>query len=422
MTKKNKIVIIVLAVILTVSATFAGLTMNKSFVRKLTGSIDADSGGESITSVLTAEFKSDYPLIQTQQNNIFYEAHPDGTIKYYKYADGTFAEITSGIKTTDVKLTCSYQTVTVKLYYMSADVGTVGYGLFNSQQDSDIKMFSYIFVRMMDCPPSYSSTAKTDYVLLTDMDANDSYKIDKTYSDIYSFDMNSGKTTLIVSQRDRTVQSDGAFSENWTIFTDSSLDTMNKLDLFASARNYDVKTDSQQYDFMSVVNSRSMKKSSVATVVDSPSFHIREKDGDYFCFVNTDDGFDLVKNNNADSPLAQFSGSFSDYEVSGDWILNKKSLEFTNMYTGEMKSGKKATFSTLSGFIANESGDKFLLFCHAANQSVIMYDMASGDAKIVSDSNIYNSGIGNFCFIDNETFIMSSYDENKAAVNKICKF
>jgi hypothetical protein len=422
MNKKNKIVIIVLAVILALSATFAGLTLNKGFLKKITGSLDAGGAGtQKMSDVLLSQYDSDYPLVETQQKDLFYEAYPDGTIKFFTYASGSFTEKTD-IKTQNINFDSSNQTVKMKIYYTSTESGTVGYGLFDSKQDSNVKLYSYIFVRVADCPSAYSSYAKKDYVLFTDMDASDAYKTEKTYSDIYSLDLNTGNASIIMSNRDRTVQQDGTFRTDWVIFTDSSINSMDKSDLFASSRTHDIKADNREYDFMSVVNSRSMNKSTAATIVNSPDYHIWEKDGDSYCFVNSDNGFDLIKVSDKDSPLASFAGTFSDYAVSGEWILNKSTLDFTNVFSGESKSVKKATFTSFSGFIANPSGTKFILFCPGNTQSMIMYDTSAGTSQIVSDSDIFNSGICNFCFIDDNTFIVSSYNDANSTVNKICKF
>ncbi len=420
MKKSQKIVIAVLCAVLTVSAAFLALTFNDDFVKKITGSLDITSG-DKLQSLEPVSFQTEYPLVQTEQKDLFYEANPDGSIRFYEFKNGSFSEITSGISTKDVTITCSYQKVKVKVHYLSTDAGTVGYGLYNSKQDSDTKLFSYIFVRMMDCPKAFASSAKTSYILLTDMDAADAYKPDKTYSDMYSYDMKSGKTTLVISQRDRLVQENGTMREDWTIFTDSMLNENEKYDLFASCRSYDSKSETPTYDFLTVANSRSASKNSSATLRNSPSYVIREKDGAYYCFVNTDEGFDLVKNGDKNSPLASFDGKFSDYAVSGNTLLNKATLEMTDITTGEKISLKKASFTELSGFAVNSDGNKFILFCHGDQQSMVMYDTVNGNTKIITD-NIYDKGICNFCFIDDSSVLFSAYDENGAAVNKVIKF
>ena len=416
MTKAKKIILIVLAVILVLTTTFCFLSKNENFMNKITGTIDTASGA-TLDTISPAFCSTDYPLVQTEQSDLFYEAFPDGTIKFYKFADGSFTQVTEGITTKDVTVTCSYQKVKVKLHYLSTDVGTVGYGLFTSKQESDTKLFSYIFVRMMDCPKAYASTAKTAYVLLTDMDAEDIYKSDKTYSDMYSYDMKSGKTSLVVTQRDRLVQENGTMREDWTIFTDSMLNDSEKYDLFASRRNYDTSAEADVvYDLLTVKNARATSKNSATTVVGSPSYVVREKDGAYYCFANAEEGFSLIKNGDKKNPVTSFEGAFTDYAVSGNYILSKATLDLTDITSGEVKELTKANFTELSGFIVNESASKAVLFCDGEQQSLIIYDTASGDAEIITDS-LFDSGICNFCFIDDTTILFSTYDENGAAKN-----
>lgn len=420
MTKSKKIVLIVLSIVLVISIAFLALTTSDSFVGKITGSLDA-SAGEKLDKVSPVSFSTNYPLVMTEQNDLFYEAYPDGTIKFYRYADGTFAEVTEGVNTKDVQLTCSYQKVTVKLHYLTTQAGTVGYGLFNSKQGNDTKMFSYIFVRMMDCPKAYSTTAKTSYVLLTDMDAEDVYKPDKTYSDMYSYDMKSGKTTLVISQRDRLVQTDGTVREDWTIFTDSMLNVGEKFDLFASTRNYDTKAETIKYDLLTVKNSRTMNKNAATTLTDCPTYIVREKDGAYFAFVNTEKGFDLVKNGDKKNPLKSFNGGVADYAVSGNYILSKASLELTDITSGESVNLKKASFTELSGFAVNSDGTKIAVFCSGEQQSMILYDTEKGETKIITDK-IFDSGICNFCFVDSDTVLFTDYSDSNTANNMTVTF
>ena len=67
MTKKNKMIIIILSAVLAVCLVFTGLTFSKSITGKLFGGMDT-TGGDPLSTVVESEFKSDYPLVQTQQD------------------------------------------------------------------------------------------------------------------------------------------------------------------------------------------------------------------------------------------------------------------------------------------------------------------------------------------------------------------
>ena len=194
-----------------------------------------------------------------------------------------------------------------------------------------------------------------------------------------------------------------------------------KFDLFASARNYDTKADTLKYDILNIKNSRSMNKNSSTTMTNSPSYIVREKDGAYFAFANTDEGFDLVKNGDKKNPLKSFDGSFADYAVSGNYILSKSNLDLTDITTGETTGLKKASFTDLSGFTVNAAGNRIILFCNGEQQSMVIYDTQNSETKIITDS-IFNAGICNFCFIDDNTVLFSTYDNTNAAVNMTVTF
>lgn len=421
MSKKQKIGIIILAVILVLSAVFAGLCFNEKILGKLTGGMDVADGGSSFKDISHTDFQTDYPLVQTEKSDLFYELNPDGTVKFYDYKDGTFIENT-GAKKKTVKLTCSYQAVSIDMYYLKTDVGTIGYGVYTSQQKSDTKLFSYVFARLMDCPAAYSKYAKTSYLLFVDMDAEDAYRTNKTYSDVYTCNLDNGKTTLMISQRDRLVQADGTMDEGWTIFTDVQLNSMDKCELFASDRVYDDKDGKPTYDFLTISNSTNMNKASAATIVGSPDPTVIEKDADYYCLINTDTGFILAKNGDKKNPLVSFDISFDQFIVSGKWLLDRSNMNFIDFTSGEKTNVKKANFKNCSGFIANALGNKFIVFCPGEKQSLIMYDTAADTEAIVTDSDIYNTGICNFCFIDEDTFLVTNYNAEQKAVNQICKF
>ena len=196
---------------------------------------------------------------------------------------------------------------------------------------------------------------------------------------------------------------------------------MSKFDWFASTRYHDTNAEKLLYDFMSVESSRSVRKSSSTVFTNSPSYDIWEKDGSVYCFADSEDGFNLVKDGKKDSPLKKFSGSFSDYLVGSHFIFDPSAMEFTDVYTGETKSVKKARFESLSGFIASPGGQNFIVFCGGSKQAMIIYKTEEDEATIVSDSDIFNSGICNYCFINNNTVLVSNYAEDGTALNRIVK-
>ena len=425
MEKSKKIIIAVLAVLLVIGIAAVAITSSMSGKKSSSSDYKTDSDVlNEFISEKTNNFETQYPLVQTQQKNLFYEAAPDGTIKYYKFDGNTFKEVTDGVKKKTVKFECSYQKLSVDVYYLKTEAGTVGYGLFCTAQESNVKLLSYVFVRLMDCPTAFKSAAKTNYVLLVSRNAAEAYKADKSYSEMYSYNMDTNTAVLVVSQRDRTVQEDGTVNEGWTIFTDSSLNAAKKHDLFASTRINDAKAENPLYCVMTVANSRAGKKNEAATVTNCVSYEIREKDGNYFCFASTDKGFDLVKNGDKKKPLKSFEGSFSDYSVSGDWIFDKANAELTCITTGETVSLKKNNYENLAGFAANETGDKFVFFIDGETQALIMFDKIENTEQIFAKEYWFDMGTLNFCFTG-ESCLFSNCDVLDSAnpnTNTVVKF
>lgn len=416
MNKSKKIIIAVLAVLLVISAATAVITGAGSGTSK-------NTADKKLADVESVSFNSDYPLVQMWDKDYFYEPYPDGSFKFFKFENGSFKEVTD-VKTKKVSLELSYQKLNIKLHYIKTGKGNEGFGLFNSEQGSDVKLLSYVFVRMMKCPEAFKSAAKTDYILLADRTGADAFKPNKTYSEMYSLNLDSGKASLVINQRDRTVQEDGTTNEGWTIFTDSSLNTQKKKDLFASTRVNDSKAYSKLYCLMTVANASEAIKSKgdSATVTNCVSPEFREKDGAYYCLVKTDSGFDIVKNGDKKNPVHSFEGDFAGYIVSGNRIYNKATGEVTDFFTGETKSLKLYTSADIAGLAANGDATKFVLFANGEKtQTAVLYDTENGTATAVADE-LFNSGVCNFAFADSNHILFAKYDETGETVNTVISF
>ena len=52
---------------------------------------------------------------------------------------------------------------------------------------------------------------------------------------------------------------------------------------------------------------------------------------------------------------------------------------------------------------------------------MVIYTTENNKATIISDSDIFNSGICNYCFISNQTVLVSNFTEDGTAINRIVK-
>lgn len=417
MSKTQKIIISVLAVLTCIAVVFTALTFSNSFSLKLKrgGSKAEKSSVEAITEL---SFESQMPLLQTCEKNVFYSVYPDGTVKYYKYEDGAVTEVTAGVETHTVKLSCSSQKVVIKLYCLKTEGGLNGYGVFTSDQKSETMMIPYVFARLMPCPAAYGSVAGSKYVVLLDFEAKDVYKADKTYSDMFSADLSSGKTSLIFSQRDRAVAKDGLYNQAWSVYTESAMRSSDKNDLFASGRYHDMEADVPLWDLLSVENTESVRKAEAVTTVDCVSPYVYKSGKDYTCLVKSEKGFDLVKNGKKDDVIKSFVCSISDCSVSGGYILNLTDGSITSMadgtefFTGSVPQGR------LSAFGVSENAAFAVILYKDKEDTLYVYNAKSDSASVISGDKLVNT-VGNLCFISDSLAMLSQYDSGSKVYNNI---
>ena len=97
--------------------------------------------------------KSDYSLevktvgengeiyLPTDREGLYYTATLDNKIAFYSFSGGAFTPASYEVKKTQVKLNASNVSVPVTVSYIDADGLTVGYGVFTSDMNKDIKLY-----------------------------------------------------------------------------------------------------------------------------------------------------------------------------------------------------------------------------------------------------------------------------------------
>lgn len=411
MSKTQKIIIAVLSVLLCAAVVFTALTFNDGFSLNLkSGKAKTDNG--SVDDITRFMYESDMPLLQTENKNVFYSVNTDGTVKYYKYADGTVNEITDGVKSYSVKINCSNQKVPVRLYCLDTGSGLRGYGVFTTEQNSSVKLIPYVFVRMIPCPEAYKSAAGSKYILLTDYDSADIFSSDRTYSDMYTVNPETGKTSIVFSDRDRTVGKNGLYSDGWTVFTDSAVNSSSKNDLLASSRLHDINAETPLWDLMTVENTKATRKNGAVTAADCVSPYIYKSGNDFTCLKKTKNGFDLIKNGNKDSVLKSFTCSISDCVVSDGYVYNKSEGSFTSMADGNTFSAGALTYGGFSSFRVSDDASEALLLFNDTEDILYIYNVSSNTASVVTGEKLVNT-VGNLCFVTDSLAMLSSYDSSR---------
>lgn len=417
MKKVHKILIPVFSALLVIAIAALVLSFNDNIMAKVTGKSNYDFSsvgfkGDDFSSLSSASAVSDYPLVQSDIDSIFYCVKPDGSVSFYEYNGSALAPYSGDVSSIELKPECSYIKIPITVYYIEKDGKTLGYGLFtNKNDDSGVEFYSYVFAKLIDAPTVYDLQSK---MLLLSTDEADAYSADKSYCEIFSVNMESGKCSNAVSQRDRSADKTGRLSERWTILTDSYLSTVSKKAGIISGRLHNGTTDTfDVYDVNKGMNSPAVKNI-------YGKFLREADDGGYIYLTKTDDGFKSVKYITDEKDIASFTGNIEeDFIFSGDWVYSKKDKVFTNLLTTkQIKASKIDTgFNT---FCANSDGSKIVALASGQNQAFIIINEDGSVKQYVGDS-IFSTDIKNAAFADDETVMTTAVKSDGACINYLTK-
>ena len=184
-------------------------------------------------------------MMATSLPNLYVTADPRGQFRFYSYTDTGFINITD-VEEKDVTVTCSFQKLPARLYYIEQDGAKLGHGLFTTAlyPQDDVRLYDYAFFRMTDMPQGYGNA---DALLLVDFDEDDFARADKTYSEVFSLNLSSGKTELLTSENGRTVDNKARMRTDWAQLNDALL-RFGGDKLYLSGRNYQL--DSKTADII----------------------------------------------------------------------------------------------------------------------------------------------------------------------------
>ena len=185
-------------------------------------------------------------FMPTDFENIYYTASLDGKIAFYEYNAGEFAASTLPVKTVKANLSATYEKIPVTVNYIEKDGKVCGYGVFTSDMNADVDVYSFAFVKLINKPAGYG----TGHLLLADFDKNEFYKNDKIYSEIYNFNLSNGSASTYVSNNTRLIDINGAFRNDWTMLTDDFVANLGNAKYFISSRYYTGEERGERADIM----------------------------------------------------------------------------------------------------------------------------------------------------------------------------
>ncbi len=286
--------------------------------------------------------------------NIYFTADLKGNVAFFDYINGAFAASELPVKQVKANLSATYETIPVTVNYIEKDGKVFGVGVFTSDMDSSVKVYSYAFVKLINKPSGYG----TGYLLLADFEKENFYNADKTYSEIYNFDISGGKASTYVSNNTRLINKNGAFRDDWTMLTDDFIANLGGAKYFLSSRYYTAAEKGTRADVM--ILSDAYKPAIVAEDILGTWF-VNDANGMHY-LRKTAKGFNNVINQNkAETVLTEFEGDyFADYLQNGKWLINKKSLVVTDLMTGATKTLKDIDINGFDAVYASPDGSKFV--------------------------------------------------------------
>lgn len=342
----------------------------------------------SASDAVSSRTMYDGPMLKTDIDNVLLSVHPSGIFTFYENINGKLTECPD-TQTMEISAECSHQTLPATLYYLERNGIFTGFGLFTTSiRTEDVRLFDYAFFRVMNMPSGYGDGK---HLLMVDFDGKDFGLSDKTYSELFSFDKETGKAAKLTGDNGRTVDKFGRLRSDWAQLNDALIE-FSADRLYLSGRNY--LLDSTKADLLFIEGNTKTKptwKSSgiyenYMNCIGDKLYYVKETDEGFEVFSMTTDG--------TETKTVAFSGSVNDYLFCGDYILNKNNLVLKRISTDENKAdlGKFLSVTAYPEFMSVSSdGTKLVILCNTAPQTIIMYDMTTGAEKVITDEKLFTN-------------------------------
>ena len=344
----------------------------------------------------------DGPMLKTDIDNVLLSVHPSGIFTFYENINGKLS-VCPDTQTMEISVECSHQTIPATLYYLERDGVFTGFGLFTTSICAqDVRLFDYAFFRVMNMPSGYGDGK---YLLMVDFDGGDFGFNNKTYSELFSFDKETGKTSKLTGDNGRTVDRYGRLRSDWAQLNDALIE-FSADRLYLSGRNY--LLDSTTADLLFIEGNTKTKPTwrssgiyeNYMNCVGDKLYYVKEADEGFEVFFMTADG--------SETKTVAFSGSVNDYLFFGDYILNKNNLVLKRISTDENKAdlGKLLSVTAYPEFMSVSSdGTKLVILCNTAPQTIIMYDLSTGTEKVITDEKLFTNTCQQIIWTSDNSFL-----------------
>lgn len=346
--------------------------------------------------------------LPTDIAGVYYTADLKGNVTFYEYSNGAMTVSTLAPKEISANITATFEKIPVTVKYIEKDGKVCGYGVFTSDMDSGVGIYSYAFVKLTNKPAGYGS----GHLLLADFDKDNFYNPDKIYSEIYNFNISNGSASTYVSMNTRLTGLDGALRDDWTMLTDDFIANLGDAKYFLSSRYYTSDDRGKRADIM--VLSNAYRPEIVVEDILGLWF-VNDQNGMHY-LRKTDKGFDNVLNvNKTEQVLTSFEGDyFTDYLRDGKYLINKKSLVMTDLMTGATKTLKDINISDADSFSVSPDGSKAVFAFNGEENAngvkiqTLVYCTVDGSAEpvICSEPLLFSESSG-FVWLDSSS-VMSA--------------
>lgn len=413
--KKNKMPYIIASAMTVLAAASVGLFFySGGFSPKSAAPTETVSEAPAPQSVSADAFiqsrtPADCPLMPTDLPNVYVAANPYGQFRFYTYTDAGFVNITD-VQEKEIRVTCSHQKIPTKLYYVEQDGAKTGYGLFmTTLYEDDVRLYDYAFFHMTDMQPAYG---KTDEMLLVDFDEDDFARADKTYSEVFSLNLDSGKTELLTSENGRTVDNLARLRTDWAQMNDALL-RFGAEKLYLSGRNYQL--DSTRADIIYNADTSRTKPTWVASGLYKKYLY---SDGNVLCYVKeTETGLELysLDKDRTETKIGAYEGSVDNYLFCGDWMLEKNTFSLTRVSTGESRDAamqllaSSQAFGNPRYFSVSPDGTKLVILFDGEMQQAALVRLTAADGEkaydLVQQKGLFTTSCDQGAWLSDDAFL-----------------
>ncbi len=373
-----------------------------------------------------ANLASGAVLLPTGIDGIYYSADLSGRVGFFTVENGAVKPYGGEVKTVNATISKTYtsrQDMDTKITYIEHEGKVCGFGLFTTEISSkEANTYPYAFFKVINKPVGYGS----GHLLLIDYEKDNFYSADKVYSEIFSFNLSTGKTEKIFDYSNRTVDYTGGYRNDWAMLTDYFAANMAGEKYFLSSRNYNNSDRGKVCDIMVVSDAY---KPTIKTNGIVGLWASVQGDGLHY-LRNTNTGFNSIALTDSEKIIASFEGNyFSDYLQSGNYIINKNSLAFANLLTGESKTLKDIYLGDIDVFSVSPDGSKavFAAFGEPNElgvkvQRIIYYDIANGKAFTFAEPLLLSETASSFTWLDNDSVMHARPEKGDGSGVMMCRW